>query len=40
MIAHVRPEEAPEVLESLAWHLCGGSYFDGRISRRPGPLLG
>lgn len=40
VIERVGPEEAPEVLEGLAWHLCGGSYFGGKVYRRSGPLLG
>lgn len=40
VIERVDPEEAPEVLEGLAWYLCGGSYFGGEVSRRSGPLLG
>ncbi len=38
--ARVTPEAAPDVLQGLRWHLCGGSYFGGETSRRTGRLLG
>lgn len=40
VVTRVAPEAAPHVLESLAWHLCGGTYFGGAVSRRAGRLLG
>ena len=32
------PEDATRVLEGLDWYLAGGSYYDGHVSRRSGPL--
>ena len=39
-VENLAPETAAALLERLPWHLVGGSYFDGRTSRRSGPLLG
>lgn len=33
----VTAENALTILDALPWHIAGGSYFDGKIRRRPGP---
>ncbi len=38
--ARVSPENAATILETLEWYLAGGSYFDGKILRLHGPILG
>jgi hypothetical protein len=38
-IVLIDPENVVAVLTALPWHLCGGSYFDGNVSRRTGSLL-
>jgi hypothetical protein len=34
----VAVDEAQAKLESLAWYFFGGSYFDGKVGKRSGPL--
>lgn len=37
--AAVTAANAAAILENLDWYFAGGSYFDGRVYRRRGPLL-
>ena len=38
-IQSVRPEDAVELLCSLAWHFYGGSYFESTGQQGSGPIL-
>jgi hypothetical protein len=39
-VEDLAPLDAPALLESLPWHLRGGSYFGGKVIRSSGPLVG
>jgi hypothetical protein len=36
--ATMTPKKALKYFDSLPWYICGGSYFDGHVSRRSGPI--
>ncbi|MBD2464110.1 hypothetical protein H6G89_24210 [Oscillatoria sp. FACHB-1407] len=37
-LAQLKPENAKTILEAKPWYYCGGSYFDGRVSRTSGTI--
>jgi hypothetical protein len=36
--ARITPAEARSLLEGMGWYFYGGSYYDGRVGRRSGPI--
>jgi len=34
----IKPEAAADILHGLNWYLYGGSYFDGAVGRKSGPM--